>query len=783
MGPKRRICAITSALALAAALGACSDSDESASAGAGHGGASGGDASGTHDDSGGDGSNAPEGSAGDGSIAPDASAGNAGADADAPATPLAYDIAVVGAGPGGVAAAIAAARSASKVVLLEETDWIGGQMTAAAVSTMDGGNAPPSLSGLYADFRQRVIAYYADAARFPPSGKSVSTCYWSSATTCFEPFVGRLILQQMLAQAGVDVMLEERVSGVSKSGEVVTGLSTASGKRFAAKVVVDATETGDVIALSGARYRAGNSVSDALNINACIQSLTYVAVIKKYPGGVPPELSIQSQPPGYTTFLPEYQSVVTKDGSSGAPIVYPVSVPFHAAYRGLPDSTNPVSYVGTDYASITKTGVNWANDYPGYAVVDGGAQWSDTLRVSYLEDPTVRRSVNCQAKLATLGFIYYLQHDLGEADWSLSTDEGYDSAFNQSQHCAEIPTELAALERQMPPMPYVREARRIVAVTTLGAKDMQKSDGIAVKGQPSSIAVGDYGTDLHNCATDPTLENYLGETSADHAGGGSFQVPLETLLPEQLDGLLAAEKNIGATRLAAGAIREQPITMSTGEAAGALAALASKKGIAPRAVRIADVQRELLAHQHALSRFWYADVPLSNPDWAAVQLVSTHEVMIGVSSTQFDLTSSLTRRQAAVVFGRLFGLDVSNPPATPTFGDVPATDPAYGFVEAFATAGFTAGCSSQPKMFCPDDPTTRGQLAVFVVKGLGLDPGTAPTIPLFDDIATSPLFAFIQLAAQAGIIEGCSTNPNRFCPDDPTSRSTAAHVGYELLVR
>jgi alkyl hydroperoxide reductase subunit AhpF len=71
-----------------------------------------------------------------------------------------YDVVVVGAGPGGVAASVQAARMGAHVALLEETDWIGGQMTAAGVGTMDEGNMVARTHGIYKEFARRATAYY-----------------------------------------------------------------------------------------------------------------------------------------------------------------------------------------------------------------------------------------------------------------------------------------------------------------------------------------------------------------------------------------------------------------------------------------------------------------------------------------------------------------------------------------------------------------------------------------------------------------------------------------------
>jgi hypothetical protein len=61
---------------------------------------------------------------------------------------------------------------------------------------------------------------------------------------------------------------------------------------------------------------------------------------------------------------------------------------------------------------------------------------------------------------------------------------------------------------------------------------------------------------------------------------------------------------------------------------------------------------------------------------------------------------------------------VSDAPATPTFGDVPGSHPFYQFIEALAASGITGGCGSAN--YCPEAPLTRGQMAAFLSKALGL---------------------------------------------------------------
>jgi len=89
-----------------------------------------------------------------------------------------------------------------------------------------------------------------------------------------------------------------------------------------------------------------------------------------------------------------------------------------------------------------------------------------------------------------------------------------------------------------------------------------------------------------------------------------------------------------------------------------------------------------------------------------------HGYALTVNFNAFDGTNALG---GAILS---YQLDVSPAPGTPTFGDVPPSDPAFQFIEALVASGITAGCAGGN--YCPDAPLTRGQMAVFLAKALGL---------------------------------------------------------------
>src|SRR5580698_6274959 len=136
-----------------------------------------------------------------------------------------YDVIIAGAGTGGFGAAVQAARLGASVLIVEETDWIGGQMNAAAVTSMDEGGTLVRERGLYHEFVEAVTAHY------EALGISAETAYWGSHI-CMEPRVGQDILYAMLAKAraktsALDVSLRSKITKVLKSGDVITGVEVA----------------------------------------------------------------------------------------------------------------------------------------------------------------------------------------------------------------------------------------------------------------------------------------------------------------------------------------------------------------------------------------------------------------------------------------------------------------------------------------------------------------------------------------------------------------------------
>jgi serine protease len=131
----------------------------------------------------------------------------------------------------------------------------------------------------------------------------------------------------------------------------------------------------------------------------------------------------------------------------------------------------------------------------------------------------------------------------------------------------------------------------------------------------------------------------------------------------------------------------------------------------------------------------------------------------------------VTRGQMAAFLARALGLTANTHPG---FDDVPSGSTFAGDIGKLATAGVTRGCNPPVNdLFCPDDPVTRGQMAAFLVRALDL---TANTHPGFDDVPSGSTFAGdIGRLATAGVTRGCNPPVNDlFCPEDPVTRGQLA---------
>ncbi len=431
-----------------------------------------------------------------------------------------YDLVVVGGGTGGTAAAIEAARGGAKVLVVEESPWLGGMLTSAGVSAIDGNYK--LRGGLFGEFTDSLAARY--------GGYEALKSGWVS-NILFNPAVGADIFSNMAREAGVEVKFGTTVTDISGHW----ALTLSDGSKVKARILADGTELGDIALEVGA---------EELQDRVSLQDMTYAATVKWYDHDVP-----MDEPEDYNPDL--YRSCTD---------TWPADMTL--SYGALPDG---------------HIMLNWP-------------QGGNDIYLDYLDMP--REDVYRKAKNRTLGYIYYLQTELGYRNLGIA-DDVFPSADG------------------LPFYPYYRESRRFAGRDTMTLEAARRPYDFDL--YTRAIAVGDYPVDHHH-NQNPRREELS------HLWYGkipSFSVPMGVLVPVNVEDLLLTEKNISVSWEMNGATRLQPVVMGLGQAAGALAAIAVKSGRHTSEVSAREVQDVLLDHGCYLLPF--LDLKPSEPGFRELQ--------------------------------------------------------------------------------------------------------------------------------------------------------------------
>jgi len=169
------------------------------------------------------------------------------------------DVCIYGGTSGGVAAAVQAARMGKQTILIEPGGHLGG-MTSGGLSAVDIGD-PRSVGGFAREYFTRLVASYGKQLAWDKAFESKGGPATGGAYS-IEPHVAEKVFTDMAKEAGVTVYMHARLVKVQKQGARITGFTTEDGRTFAAKMFIDATYEGDLMAKAGVSYtlmREGNA--------------------------------------------------------------------------------------------------------------------------------------------------------------------------------------------------------------------------------------------------------------------------------------------------------------------------------------------------------------------------------------------------------------------------------------------------------------------------------------------------------------------------------------------
>lgn len=505
---------------------------------------------------------------------------------------MAADIVITGGGLGGCAAALAACRNGLSVIMTEETGWIGGQASQQGVppdehSWIETHGAPAS----YRDYRNRIRSFY--RRNYPLTPEALSREYLNPGNgavsrLCHEPRVTVCVLTEMLApwisSGRLKLLLHYRVKEADVDGDRVKAVKvinsqTGNTRVLAAPYFVDATECGDLLPLTKTEYRTGTeSKSQTGELHAPEdarpgnnQAFTLCFAMDYQPG----VNNVIDRPENYnfwSTYIPQmtppWPGRLFQLRYSNPRNLSAKELGFHPEGVKTGNSLNLWNYRRIVHRSNFVAGayegditiVNWPqNDYLLGNLID-------------VDQNEFDRHIEAARQL-NRSLLYWLQTEVPRPDGGT----GWPGL--------RLRPDVMGTEDGMAQYPYVRESRRIKAAFTILEEHVGVENRTLVAGEAAgktaapfydSIGIGYYPIDLHpSCRGDNSID----------LDALPFQIPLGALLPERMNNLFPAAKNIGTTHITNGCYRLHPVEWSIGEAVGLLIAFARNKKMPPGAIR------------------------------------------------------------------------------------------------------------------------------------------------------------------------------------------------------
>lgn len=519
------------------------------------------------------------------------------------------DVVIVGGGVGGVSAALAACQAGLRVVLTEETDWIGGQLTSQGV--------PPDehpwieqfgATRTYRSFRNAVRQYYRE--HYPLTAEATATPHLNPGNggvsrLCHEPRVAVAVLEQLLAPfvsgRKLRILLEHEPVSAAVEGDnvfAVTVRSRRTGRQLtlSAPYFIDATELGDLLHLTHTEFVLGaeaqsetgepHAPAEARPLSQ--QAVTWCFAMDHVAG----ENYVIDKPTDYD-FWRDYIPQLTPPWP-GKLLDWTTSHPFTLEPRTMgfdptADSSAGGAYNLFYYRRLIDPANFQPGTFPGPVTLVNWPQndyWLGPL-LGVTEEEKARHLQ--RSRELSLALFYWLQTEAPRPDGGT----GWPGL--------RLRGDVLGTEDGLAKAVYVREARRLRAEFTITENHVGTEARVKETGLPEAevtaapfadtVGIGAYRIDLH---PDTGGANYIDFSSL------PFQIPLGALLPRRVNNLVAANKNIGTTHLTNGCYRLHPVEWNIGEAAGLLVAHALAARIIPRGVR--EQASQLAAFQQRLTR-------------------------------------------------------------------------------------------------------------------------------------------------------------------------------------
>jgi len=646
---------------------------------------------------------------------------------------LPIDVLVYGGTPGGIIAAVAAARAGADVAVIEPSTHVGGMMS-NGLSWTDRGDVGV-IGGIVDEFFDRTQALEGSVrGRF-----------------AFQPSTAEAVFKQMLSEAGVTVYYGERLAegagAVTKSGTRITAIRLESGPTLAAHVFIDASYEGDLMARAGVSHRIGRESAD--EYAEPLAGVRPPEVIMTVPPGLDPGFPLSA--PGPVGSADDriqdshYRLCLSTNPANQAPFPQP------AGYDPARYDIN-VEYWSQLAASGQSPTLHWAmhadllvkskwdlNEFALLSLGLPGANY-DYPEASYAE----RASIDAYHRDYQQGFLYFLANDP-------SVPPALQDQVNAFGLCADEFTDNANWPRLL----YLRESRRMV-----GRHVLTQHDVGTLRSKPDIIGMASYRLDSHAVSRWIDDQGRLVAEGSFGAGGVSqrWAIPYRSITPERAQSSnLLVPVTASASHVSFSSLRMEPSYMIMGQAAGTAAAMAAASGSDVQDLSVSALQNALKATGSVLTD--PGDIGTST-FYSHIVWAYFEGIIAPCGPGKFCPTQAVTRAMMADFL--VPALDL--PPASQDYFTDDNGHPSEDNINRVAEAGITLGCTTTT--YCPSATVTRAQMASFLTRAWDLPP-TSQDFFTDDETFTSHEDDINSIAA-VGITTGCT--PTTYCPGKTVTR-------------
>ena len=537
------------------------------------------------------------------------------------------DVVVYGGTSAGVTAAVGAARQGCKVVLIEPSRHLGGMSSSGLGMTDNGSTA--TIGGLAREFYERVYRYY----RSPSAWKQLTReeyLAWMPRTWgidgprmeeleaqfLFEPHAAEQVFNDLVREAGVDVVFGERLdlnNGVERDGTRIKSIRMESGREFAAWAFIDATYEGDLMARSGVSYIVGrepnSQYDETLNgvfpfTPAPFPKISPYVVAGDPASGLLPR--VEPKPPG-----------VKGQGDKRVQ-----AYNFRLCLTDIPDNRvpfiKPAGYNPLDYELLARLIATMKDVKPGprRAAAMGLRGKGLDLGINFELVPNRKTDSNCGSEFGS--DMFGASYDWPEADyagrqriweqhktytqgllWFLANDPRIPQPVRDEMQRWGLAKDEFTDNDNWPRQLYVREARRMISEYVMTE---HAARGTQVATDP--VAIASYALDSHGVTLFVDDNGVLNlERGFFDTKGKPFGVSYQSLRPRASECTnLLVPGCLSSSHAAYGSIRMEPVFMMLGHACGTAAGLASERKLAVQDVPYDTLREKLLAHKQILEK-------------------------------------------------------------------------------------------------------------------------------------------------------------------------------------